>query len=124
MMKKEVAQGIKKLYLLVTILPLNKRDLFMDITEKYNVNYHIALQALGSASDEIINILGLKDMRRAVTLGFIREDKVKNCIDEIEDKINDLGIHGIAFSVPLLSIIGIRNYLFLADLGGQKWKKN
>ena len=120
----EIAQGVKKIELLVMILPSNKKDLFLDITERFNVNYHISLQAFGSASDEIVALLGLKDLTRVLTFSFIREDKVKGCLAVVEDKINQLGINGVAFSVKLDSIMGIKNYLFLADLGGQKWKKN
>ncbi len=120
----KVQKSIKELYLLITILPINKRDLFMDITENYNVNYHISFLGNGSASEEILALTGLKDSKRAVTFGFIREDKIKDCLAAIEDKMNDLGIHGVAFSLPLNSIMGLKNYMFLADFGGKTWKKN
>lgn len=125
-MKKEIktTNSVKKLYLLVSILPVNKRDVFMDLTEKFNVNYHISFLGNGSASSEMLALLGLKESRRAVSMGFIREDKVKDCLDAIEDKINQLGIHAIAFALSLDRIMGLKNYLFLADLGGKTWKKN
>ena len=84
-MKKEIktTNSVKKLYLLVSILPVNKRDVFMDLTEKFNVNYHISFLGNGSASSEML-----------------------------------------ALPLSLDRIMGLKNYLFLADLGGKAWKKN
>ncbi len=123
-MTGKTTNSIKKLMMIVTILPANKKDLFMDLTEKYNVNYHISFLGNGSANTEMLALAGLKDLSRSVTFGFAREDKVKEIIDAVEDKISQLGIHGIAFAIPLNSMMGMRNYLFLADLGGKSWKKN
>ncbi len=121
-MEKEIkiTQGIKKIYILVMILPVNKRDLFFDITERFAVNYHLSFMASGIASDEIVNLLGLGDLTKSLSLSFIREDNAKDCLDAIEDKINQIGIQAVAFTIPLDSLMGMSDYLFLADLGGQK----
>ena len=116
--------NMKKMILLVTIMPLNKNAIIIDLMEKYGVNYHLSFIGEGGATNEMLKMLGLTDSKRIITLSFIREDKAKECLDIVEDKINQLGLHAVAFCINLDSIIGLKNYLFLADLGGKTWKKN
>lgn len=116
--------NMKKLVAIITIMPTNKNAVILDLIEKYGVNYHLSFLGEGSASNEILAMLGLRESKRIVTISFIREDRAKDCLDAIEDKINQLALHAIAFCVNLDSIIGLKNYLFLADLGGKAWKKN
>ena len=118
-MKKTKENNLKKLKLLITIMPHNKRSLFMNIIEQYDCNYHLSFQGMGVATNEIKDMLGLKDTHRDVLFSIIHEDKVKDCLLEIEDKVGLYKSGGIAFSVPFESIIGINNYLFLANLGGK-----
>ncbi len=110
----------KKIKLLVSIIPPNKSSLFMDIIEKYEVNYHLKLQGESAISAEMREMLGLNEHHKDILLSFIRENEVKKCILELEDRFSNYKSGGIAFSIPLESIIGKRNYLFLANLGGGK----
>ena len=86
-MKKTKENNLKKLKLLITIMPHNKRSLFMNIIEQYDCNYHLSFQGMGVATNEIKDMLGLKDTHRDVLFSIIREDKVKDCLLEIEDKV-------------------------------------
>jgi len=115
-----MAENLKQLKLLFVIIPKGKKELFSFVIEKYECNLHLNIGANGTVSDELVSILGLDNKEKDIILCFLREDKVEDCILEIEDKLkvfkND---EGIAFSVPLESIIGNSNYLFMANLGGK-----
>ncbi len=118
--KKNNDETPKKLFLLISILPHNKRSLLMDIIEEFEVNYHISLFGRGVADEKVKEMLGLNDNHRDILLSIIREDKVKDCIAKVEDKLTTLKAGGIAFAIPFESIIGVKNYLFCANLGGLK----
>lgn len=107
----------KKLKALFTIVPRGKKDIFIDLIEGFDVNAHMAFYGKGTASDEILNMLGLDTRIHDVIVSIIREDMVRDCILAIEDKLSGFkNINGIAFAVPLESLIGNVNYLMLAGL--------
>ena len=107
----------KKLEVLFTIIPHGKKEVFIDLIEAFGVNFHMSFYSKGTASNELLNILGLENNIRDVIVSIIREDKKQDCILAIEDKIKSLKVQtGIAFSVPLESLIGNRKYLMLAGL--------
>lgn len=118
--KRSNAETPKKLFLLISILPHNKRSLLMDIIEEYEVNYHLSFFGRGVADEKVKEMLGLNDNHRDILFSVVREDKIKDCIARVEDKLLTLKAGGVAFAVPFESIIGIKNYLFCANLGGLK----
>ena len=81
--------NMKKLILLVTIMPLNKNAIIIDLMEKYGVNYHLSFIGEGGATNEMLKMLGLTDSKRIITLSFIREDKAKECFDKSEKLFKD-----------------------------------
>ena len=118
-MKKKNNSNYKKLYLMISVVPHNKRSLIMDLIETYEVNYHVSFFGNGSASEDLKSMLGLTENNRDIILSIIREDRIKDCLLAIEDKLGNYKHGGIAFTIPLDSIIGVKNYLFLAN-GGEK----
>lgn len=116
--KKKEDNGYKKLKIIISIVPRGKKEIFIDLVEKYESNISMNFFGKGIASEKVINSLGLDSNNKDVICSLIREDKVKDCLLELEDKIKALKhSDGIAFSIPLESIIGNRNYLFFANLG-------
>src|SRR5574344_2176276 len=107
--------NIKKLFVVVTILPRGKKDLFIDIAEKYNSNASINFLGHGTASNEIISYLGFDPKEKDILCSVIREDYVKDSLLEIEDKFKTIKNGGVAFAIPFESIIGNSKYLFLAN---------
>ena len=106
----------KKLKLLITIVNRNKSEFFMDILQSMEINYQIAMTANGTASTEMLNLLGLSASDKTVILSVIREDKANSALAMLEEKFKAVkGGKGIAFTVPMKSMIGVLNYRFLSN---------
>ncbi len=107
--------AIKKLKLLVTVVDRNKGEFYLDVISQFEVNCQMVLGGFGTASSEIIGLLGLNN-HKAVLLSVVREDRVNevmNCLDEKFETIKNG--KGIAFCVPLSSVIGVNLYQFLSN---------
>lgn len=105
-----------RLELLITIVSRNKADYFMDLIQSFDVNMQCMVQGRGTASAEMLDILGLADSDKAVIFSVIREDKVKNALETIDDKFNSIkNGKGIAFTVSLTSVIGVSIFSFLSN---------
>ena len=106
----------KRLELMITIVPRNKADFFMDLIQNFEVNMQFAVSGEGTAPIEVVNILGLADAEKAVIFSVIREDNVKRALETIEDKFNSLkNCRGIAFTVSFSSVIGASIFNFLSN---------
>ena len=107
--------AIKKLKLLVTVVDRPKGEFYLDVISQFDVNCQMAMGGLGTASSEIVELLGLEP-HKVVILSVVREDMmdaVMNCLEEKFQTIRNG--KGIAFAVPLSSVIGVNLYQFLSD---------
>ncbi len=113
-------EQLKKLKILVTIVPQGKKEVILDLLEEFEVNLSLTFNGSGTSTNELMRVLGLEHNDRDVILSFIRENKVKDAILAVEDKFKRFKYNqSIAFSIPLSSIIGMQDYLFLSNLGGK-----
>ena len=107
--------AIKKLKLLITVVDRPKGEFFLDVISQFDVNCQLALGGLGTATSEVVELLGLEP-HKAVILSVAREDMVDTIMDCLEDKFNTIrNGKGISFAVPLSSVIGVNLYQFLSD---------
>ena len=107
--------AIKKLKLLFTVVDRNKGEFYLDVISQFDVNCQLALGGLGTATSEVVELLGLEP-HKAVILSVAREDMVDTIMDCLEDKFNTIrNGKGISFAVPLSSVIGVNLYQFLSD---------
>ena len=75
----------------------------------------LALPGQGTASSELTRLLGLEP-HKAVILSVVREDRVEEIMNCLEDKFRTIrGGKGVAFAVPFSSVIGVNLYQFLSD---------
>ena len=110
---KEAA--IKKLKVLFTVVDRNKGEFYLDVISQFEVNCQLALGGLGTATSDIVELLGLEP-HKAVILSIAREDLVEDIMNCLEDKFATIrGGKGIAFAVPLSSVIGVNLYQFLSN---------
>ena len=111
-----VDNGFKKLKLLVTVVNRKKTELFMDLLTAYEVNFQTAVLAQGTAHSEMLYMLGLEDSDKSVIFSVIREDKTTEALHMLEEKFHAIkGGKGIAFTVPMSSVIGVAIYRFLSN---------
>ena len=107
--------AIKKLKLLVTVVDRAKGEFYSDVISQFDGNFQMVLQGMGTAHSELIETLGLTP-HKAVILSAVREDKVEQLLHTLEDKFATIkNGKGIAFAVPLSSVIGVNLYQFLSN---------
>ena len=107
--------AVKKLKLIFTVVDRPKGDFYMDVLGGFEVNYQMFLSGQGTASSELVDLLGLNP-HKAVILSVVREDLVDTVMNCLEDKFSTIrNGKGISFAVPLSSVIGVNLYQFLSD---------
>ena len=107
--------AIKKLKLLFTVVDRPKAELFLDVLSQFEVNCQILVGGQGTATSDLVDMLGL-NVHKAVIVSVIREDMtdtIMKCLDEKFATIRNG--KGIAFAVPMSSVIGVNNYQFLSN---------
>ena len=109
------ASDIKKLKLLFTVVDRNKGEFYLDVISQFEVNCQLAVGGLGTAKSEWIDLLGL-NIHKAVLLSVVREDKVDEIMACLNQKFETIkNGRGIAFAVPMSSVIGVNLYQFFAN---------
>jgi len=107
--------AIKKLKLLFTVVDRPKAEFYLDVLSQYEVNCQLVTNGVGTARSELIDMLGL-NIHKAVLVSVIREDRVDDIMKVLEQKFTTIrNGKGIAFAVPLSSVIGVNMYQFLSD---------
>ena len=122
MASKFDASDVKKLKLLFTVVDRNKGEFYLDVISQFEVNCQLAVGGLGTANSELINLLGL-NIHKAVILSVVREDQVDAIMKALEQRFETIkNGKGIAFAVPMSSVIGVNLYQFLSNnrLGREK----
>ena len=107
--------AIKKLKLMVTVVDRPKGEFYLDVISQFDVNCQLVIGGMGTASSDLVELLGLES-HKAVILSVVREDLVDMVMETLEDKFTTIrNGKGIAFAVPLSSVIGVNLYRFLSD---------
>ena len=107
--------AIKKLKLLITIVDRPKAEFYMDVLSQYEVNCQLVAGGRGTATSEMVDLLGLNP-HKAVLLSVIREDLVDTIMKVLEEKFRTIrNGKGVAFAVPMSSVIGVNMYRFLSN---------
>jgi hypothetical protein len=108
--------GFKKLKILVTVVNRKKTELFMDLLTAYEVNFQTSVLAQGTARSETLYMLGLEDSDKSVIFSVLREDKAPEAMRMLEEKFHTIKDgKGIAFTIPMSSVIGVAIYRFLSN---------
>ena len=107
--------AIKKLKLLFTVVDRTKAEFYLDTLSQFEVNCQISTNGLGTARSEMLNLLGLTP-HKTVLLSVVREDRVDEIMKCLENKFETIkNGKGVAFAVPLSSVIGVNIYQFLSN---------
>ncbi len=107
--------AIKKLKLLFTVVDRSKGEFYLDVLSQFEINCQMVLSGLGTAHSELINLLGL-NIHKAVIVSVVREDRMDDVMKALEDKFSTIkNGKGIAFAVPMSSVIGVNLYQFFSN---------
>ena len=108
--------ALKKLKLLVTVVPRQKAEFYIEFLHAYEINFQTAFLAQGTAKSETLYMLGLEDSEKAVIVSVVREDKATEALHALEDRFNTIkNGKGIAYTIPLSSVVGVAIYRFLSN---------
>ena len=107
--------AIKKLKLIFTVVDRSKAEFYMDVLSEFEVNCQMTMSGKGTAQSELVELLGL-NIHKAVICSVAREDMVDPIMKCLEEKFETIkNGKGIAFAVPLSSVIGVNMYQFLSN---------
>ena len=107
--------AIKKLKILITVVDRAKAEFYLDVLSQFEVNFQMVTPGKGTATSDLVDMLGL-NIQKAVIMSVVREDLVDRVMNCLEDKFHTIkNGKGIAFAVPLSSVIGVNLYQFLSD---------
>ena len=113
--KKEVS-SVQKVKMLITVIDRSKTLFYLDLLELFEVNVQMVLYGRGTANSEMLNLLGLIETDKSVILSYIKEDRIKDALETLNEKFNKVkNGKGIAYTIPLDSIIGVSMYQLLAN---------
>ena len=102
--------------LLVTVVQKGKGTFFADYLKTFDANLQICLVGTGTAQADLVEFLGLKDNKRTVIFSIVRQDRVDEIFAALEERFHTVNRDtGIAFTVPLTSVIGKLTYGFLSN---------
>ena len=106
---------LKKLKLIITVVDRPKGEFYMDVINGFEVNCQMLMSGQGTARSELVDLLGLNP-EKAVILSVAREDRVDEIMNTLEEKFETVrNGKGVAFAVPLSSIIGVNLYQFMSN---------
>ncbi len=107
--------AIKKLKLLFAVVDRPKAEFYLDVLSQFEINCQMVTPGMGTARSEIVDLLGL-NIHKAVLLSVVREDMVDSVMKCLEQKFSTIrNGKGIAFAVPMSSVIGVNMYQFLSN---------
>lgn len=105
-----------KLKLIITVVNRVKSEYYADLIQGYGVNAQYFMAAEGTSKTQMLDLIGLADDRKSVIIGVINGDKANALLSELDSKFKTIkNGKGIAFTVPLTSVIGVNTFRFLAD---------
>ena len=114
--KKAVGTDIKKLKMLITVVDRSKSLFYMDLLEQFEVNMQTVIYGKGTAGTEMLSLLGLRESDKAIIISFVREDMIQDIKETLSEKFKKIkNGKGIAFVIPMKSIIGVSVYQFLSN---------
>lgn len=105
---------MNEIYLMGIITNRGMRDKFIAFFNHNNIHVTFTALGTGTASNEVLDYLGLEAAEKALYFAFVTPDTWKHLKKELYTKVKiDIPGRGIAFLIPLSSIGGKRTLKYL-----------
>ena len=112
----EPVSSPEKLKLLITVVNRVKSEYYADLIQGFGANLQCFVSAKGTADSKMLDAIGLADDRKSAIFSIIREDRAGELLATLANRFETIRYgRGVAFTVPLNSVIGVLAYRFLAD---------
>lgn len=101
-----------KLMLLITVVPRRKAEFYVDLIASFECNMQLEVSSFGTSG-----VFGLGyDIEKQTIFSVIRQDRVADVMAKLNEKFATIrGGKGLAFTVPLTSMVGVSSYQFLSN---------
>ena len=117
--KKTPMAAPNKLMLLFTVVSKEKTELYQNLLEEFEINMQMILSAHGTLPASKLALLGLNDSEKSVIISVVKREHIKSITEMLEEKFRTVkGGKGIAYTVPMTSVIGVAIYQFLSNTSG------
>ena len=104
------------LELLITIVDRSKAEYYTDLIQSFDVHMQVTAFGHGTADEKMLVYLGLGDSEKAVIFSVIQQNKLSDAIATLDEKFKTIrNGKGVAFTIPLTSVIGALIYRFLSN---------
>ena len=109
-------RGPQALKLLITVVDRKKTEYFADLIQSFDVNMQFYALARGTATSEVLHMMGLEESEKRVIFSLVRADMAGKVLKTLEEKFHTIkNGKGIAMTVPLTGVIGVSIYQFLCN---------
>lgn len=106
----------RKLKLLITVVNREKVEFYMDLIQSFEVNMQFTASARGTATSDLLQMMGMEESAKSVIFSVIREDRAKDALHALEERFATIKRgKGIAYTVPLSGMIGVSLYQFFCN---------
>lgn len=113
---------MNQLYMMVTISDRNQARRFLAFYKDYGVTVAFVTYGQGTAVSEVLDSFGLEAAEKAVLFAFVTDTEWKKIRSGLEKQLRiDIPGSGIAFTIPMSSIGGKKQLLFLTE--GREFQK-
>lgn len=114
--KFEKNPNLKKLSMFVTIVPHGHAQNIIHIFERFEVAAQFVQRGSGTASKDILGILGIEDTGKDIIISLVKEENIPDIKPELEAYfIANKANRGIGMVIPMKSIVGVTVYKFLTN---------
>ena len=104
-----------KLELLLAVVHNDKAAYYSSLIQAHQANLQLTVPAKGT-THMILNVLGLTEKPKSLVMSVVRADKAASLISLLDQTFKKgKNYKGIAFTVPMTSVIGTLVYGFLAN---------
>ena len=104
-----------QLELLLAVVQNEKAAYFSSLIQSHKANLQLSVPAKGT-THLILNYLGLTEKPKSLVMSVVRADKAASLISLLDQTFKKgKNYKGIAFTVPMTSVIGTLVYGFLAN---------
>lgn len=106
-----------KLKLLVTIIDRKMGKKLVEMYKSEMLIHNMLLMGRGTAESDLLDLLGLGETEKYVILTPITDKKLPQVLKRIKEemKIEKAG-HGIAFTVPVASVGGVKTFEYMSGI--------
>ncbi len=104
-----------KLELLLAVVHNDKVSYYSSLIQSHQANLRLTVPAQGT-THMLLNYLGLTERPKTLIMSVVRSDQVSDLIGLLDETFQKgKNYKGIAFTVPMTSIIGTLAYGFLSN---------